>query len=124
MLDDDFYLVSRRWFEAWKGFVSYDYVLRKIVTEQRQMQDLSINQIISQGRSNPGEVSNWSLLLENGKFYNRSATKDEPHYTPLRDGMTDGKEFFIVPKSVWRFFSTVYRGPEIKRYSVVKNRAG
>lgn len=37
MLDDEFYIVSRRWFENWKGFVSYDYVLRKIVTEQRRL---------------------------------------------------------------------------------------
>ena len=124
MLDDEFYCVSRRWFENWKGFVSYDYVLRKLVTEQRKIADLSINQMIAQGRSSPGEISNWSLLLENGKFYNRSAMKDDPHFSPLREGMTDGREFFIVPKSVWKFFYTAYRGPEIKRYSIVKNRTG
>ena len=124
MLDDEFYCVSRRWFDTWKGFVSYDYVLRKIVTEQRKMADLSINQIMMSGRSNPGEISNWSLLLENGKFYNRSAAKDEPHFSPLREGMVDGREFFIVPRSVWKFFHSTYRGPEIKRNSIVKNRTG
>ena len=66
------------------------------------MTDLSINQIILQGRSNPGEVSNWALLLENGKFYNRSAAKDEAHFSPLREGMMEGREFFIVPRSVPR----------------------
>lgn len=33
MNDDEFYIVSRRWFDNWKTFVSYDYVLKKIVTE-------------------------------------------------------------------------------------------
>lgn len=80
--------------------------------------------MILQGRSNPGEVANWSLLLENSKFYNRTASKDEAHFSPLRDGITDGREFFVVPKPVHRFFHASYRGPEIKRYSLVKNRIG
>ena len=58
MFDDEFYCISRRWFDNWKGFVSYDYVLRKMVTEKRKMNDLSINQIILQARSNPVEISN------------------------------------------------------------------
>jgi len=124
MFDDEFYIISRRWFENWKGFVSYDYVLKKIVTEQRKLSDLSINQMIMQGRSNPGEVSNWSLLLEPGKFFNRSALKDEAHFSPLREGLTDCREFFVVPRAVWKLFYTTYRGPEIKRHSIVKNRNG
>ena len=43
MFDDDFFIVTRRWFESWKSFVSYDYVLKKIVTEQRKVSELSIN---------------------------------------------------------------------------------
>ena len=117
MLDDEFFIVSRRWFEHWKGFVSYDYVLKKLVTEMQSVKDLSINQMLMQARSNPGEICNWAILLEQSKFYNRTATKEEAHFSPLREGLIDGREFFVVPKSA-------YKGPEVRRYSIVKNRAG
>jgi hypothetical protein len=31
--DDDFYLVKRSWFEIWKRFIAYDYILLKHVSE-------------------------------------------------------------------------------------------
>lgn len=46
VLDDDFYLIRRGWFDAWKKFVSYDYILLKIVTERRKVHDLSINKVV------------------------------------------------------------------------------
>ena len=88
------------------------------------MSELSINQIILQGRNNPGEVSNWSLILEGNKYYSRSSTKEDSTFTPLKENLIDGKEFFVVPKGVWKFFNTAYKGIEIRRHSVVKNRAG
>ena len=124
MYDDDFFIVSRRWFENWKGFVSYDYVLKKIVTEQKKVSDLSLNQIILSGRNHPGEVSNWSLILEGGKYYQRYGTREDPTFTPLRENISDGKEFFMVPKGVWKCFHIAYKGVEIRRHSVVKNRNG
>jgi len=46
VLDDDFYLIRRGWFDAWKKFVSYDYILLKVVTERRKVHDLSINKVV------------------------------------------------------------------------------
>ena len=124
MFDDEFYIISRRWFDSWKAFVSYDYVLKMIVQELRKFSDLSINKVLQSGRANPGEVCNWTLLLENSRFYNRTAIKEDAHFSPLKETLIDGKEFFVVPKCVWKLFYTAYRGPEIRRYSIVKNRSG
>ena len=104
MNDEEFYVISRRWFDSWKNFVQYDYCLKRLVTEQRKISELSVNQVVLHGRASPGEVANWSLLLDTNKFYNRSAAKEEAHFSPLREGMIDGRDFFIVPKSTWRFF--------------------
>jgi hypothetical protein len=43
VFDDDFYLVNRRWFDAWKQYMAYDYILLKHVTELKKVSELSIN---------------------------------------------------------------------------------
>ncbi len=43
VFDDDFFLVNRRWFESWKGYMAYDYILLKHVTEQKRVCELSVN---------------------------------------------------------------------------------
>ena len=45
--DDEFYIMNRRWFEKWKQFVSYDYIVNHVMTLKRSVKDLSINKIIS-----------------------------------------------------------------------------
>jgi hypothetical protein len=43
LLDDDFYIVSRKWFESWKIYLSYDYIMNRLVQERRKVSDLSVN---------------------------------------------------------------------------------
>lgn len=31
IFDDDFFIVNRRWFDNWKLYVSYDYIMQKLV---------------------------------------------------------------------------------------------
>ena len=31
MFDDQFYIVGRRWFDNWKTFVAYDYIVAKLI---------------------------------------------------------------------------------------------
>ena len=83
-----------------------------------------MNQIMLSGRNHPNEVSNWSLILEGGRYYSRFGVKEDPTYTPLRENIVDGKEFFVVPTGVWKFFHITYKGVEIRRHSIVKNRTG
>jgi hypothetical protein len=61
--DDKFYLISRRWFDKWKQFVSYDYIVRALVEEGKRESDLSYNRLLNQDPY-PGEIFNQPLLLE------------------------------------------------------------
>ena len=63
VFDDDFYLVNRRWFDAWKQYMAYDYILLKHVTELKKVSELSINQIIVNCNKHPGEIKNFDLVL-------------------------------------------------------------
>lgn len=31
--DDDFYIINRRWFDSWKGYIAYDYIALEHVTK-------------------------------------------------------------------------------------------
>jgi len=41
--DDEFYIINRKWFDVWKQFISYDYVVQKLVHERRKISELSVN---------------------------------------------------------------------------------
>lgn len=101
LLDDDFYIVSRKWFESWKVYLSYDYIMIRLVQERRKVSDLSVNQIMLNGKVSPGEVQNWTLVLDTQRYYNRSSKAGDAIHTPLRDNVQDGREFIVVPKSAW-----------------------
>jgi hypothetical protein len=130
VLDDCFFLIGRRWFEHWKSFIAYDYIVQKLITEKSEASDLSKNKIYASGSSNPGEVSNWGLLLESSKYLNRAAAKDDSNYTPLKENIKLDWDFIMVPVALWDFFRTGYSSPvnqntcEIKRYSIIKDRVG
>lgn len=29
--DDDFYIINRRWFDHWKNYINYDYIVLKLL---------------------------------------------------------------------------------------------
>ena len=55
--DDRFYFINRRWFDRWKDFISFDYIVKQIIELGKSESDLSINRVL-QNNSNPQEVSN------------------------------------------------------------------
>lgn len=129
VFDDQFFIVGRRWFEQWKSFVAYDYVVSMLMSQKLGNNELSKNKILT-GSSNPGEVSNWGLLLENNKYLNRASAKDDATFTPLKENLRLDWDFIMIPTAIWDFFRTGYCSPvtgsscEIRRYSVVKDRVG
>ena len=58
--DDSFYIINRRWFDRWKDYISYDYIVRFRIEQGKKEAELSINKILS-NNSNPGEISNMQL---------------------------------------------------------------
>ena len=65
--DDKFFLINRRWFDRWKDYISYDYIVKQLVEFGKQENDLSINRLL-QSNSNPGEISNQQLVLDHRDF--------------------------------------------------------
>ena len=59
VFDSEFFLLNRRWFDQWKDYIQYDYILHKIVTELRPIHHLSVNKIMLQGKTHPGEITNY-----------------------------------------------------------------
>ena len=55
--DDTFYVINRRWFDRWKDYISYDYIVRFLIEQGKKESELSMNKILS-NNSNPGEISN------------------------------------------------------------------
>jgi hypothetical protein len=55
--DDTFYLVSRRWFDKWKDYVCYDYIVKNIVEDGKKEEDLSRNKLIT-NNSTPPDIHN------------------------------------------------------------------
>jgi len=55
--DDRFYLINRRWFDRWKDYIAFDYIVKQIIEQGKSESDLSINRVL-QNNSNPNEVSN------------------------------------------------------------------
>ena len=74
--DDAYYIISRRWFDRWKDYVSYDYVAKLLIEQGKRESDLSVNKILS-NNSHPGEISNLSLVIDRRDFYQYRDT--EPH---------------------------------------------
>ena len=41
--EDEFFIMNKRWFDRWKGHVSYDYIVKESVTNGRKNNELSKN---------------------------------------------------------------------------------
>jgi hypothetical protein len=44
--DDRFYLINRRWFDRWKDFIAFDYIVKHVIELGKSEADLSINRIL------------------------------------------------------------------------------
>lgn len=122
--DDALYVINRRWFDRWKDFISYDYIVRFLIEQRKQQSDLSVNRIMS-NNSNPGEISNVQLFLDRKDYLQLRSPPERLKFcnSPLRQGVTFERDVFLVSEGVWRLLNGTYKGEEIKRYAVYKSCA-
>ncbi|CDW84830.1 ubiquitin carboxyl-terminal hydrolase [Stylonychia lemnae] len=122
--DDEFYVINRRWFDKWKNFVSYDYIVNHVMNLNKPMKDLSINKILNSGCSHPGDVTNKFLIMDQKDFYHHRV--DFTNYTnfPIKEDQKLDRDYFITAKGVWKILYNSYDGLEIVRFSIAKDKIG
>ena len=89
VLDDDFYIIRRGWFDAWKKFICYDYILLKILTEQRKVNELSFNKVVHENSQGPGSINNSGILLREVNCFYSHFKEGWQSIHPLRENMND-----------------------------------
>jgi hypothetical protein len=52
--DDEFYVISRKWFDRWKDYVAYDYIVKTLVSKD---QEINMKRVMA-NNSNPNEMNN------------------------------------------------------------------
>ncbi len=105
--DDEFFIINKKWFEKWKYFVQYDYIVSHVMTQKKPMKDLSINKLMSNG-ADPESITNKFLLVDSKDYYhNRSDTHVYTNY-PIKEDFFIGRDYLIVSKAVWKILHGAY----------------
>ena len=65
----------------------------------------------------PGLVTNLELLVDKESVHFNSSNKDSYMNYNLIEGLEAGKDFILVPKTIFSYFGNVYGGFDIKRYA-------
>lgn len=122
--DDELFVVNRRWFDKWKAYVQYDYIVRHVMDEKRSIKDLSMNKLINSGGSNPGDVTNKFILMESKDFYHNRLDRCDYCNHPIKEDCIWTWDFITTSKALWKLFKKNYDGLELLRYSIVKDKLG
>ena len=128
--DDDFYVVNRRWFDNWKQYISYDYIVHSLLEKkvkgpekqfQERLMDLSINQIMNNSKVRPPPVANRNILMESRKYFQRLAGED---LAPLFETAVMDRDYILICRGLWNYFKTFYGGQTIRRYAIERDKSG
>jgi hypothetical protein len=103
--DDSFYIINRRWFDRWKDYTAYDYIVRFLVDQTKKGSELNHARVMA-NNSNPGEVSNLQLIMDRKECLQLRNSADRLRFTnaPLKMGLSFEKDYFLVSEGVWRIF--------------------
>jgi len=117
MFDDEFYIVSRKWFNQWKAYISFDYIAQTVKEEKKNEEELSLNKVMNSGALHPGPISNSHLILDFRDFYRDR--NNEKCYTnfPIREDLVIDRDYILVSRGAWAYLKAKYGGLEVKRYS-------
>lgn len=139
--DDEYYIIPTSWFNRWKYYVNYDYLMAKTENflklnnlnenkEENYFETIDANIkpelnhflqnffISNNSEHFPGKINTKDLLYPEGSFFfNFNNKKSHLNYN-INEKYENLKDYFIVNKPIWSFFKKVYGGKEIKRYSI------
>ncbi|TNV85900.1 hypothetical protein FGO68_gene3351 [Halteria grandinella] len=119
--DDAFYVINRRWFDKWKDIVQYDYIVRFLIEQGKQVKDLSIQRIMA-NKSSPGEISNAQLMMDRKEYLQirNAGNRLKMCNQPLKIGVVPDRDLFIISEGIWKLLQSTYKGEEIRRYAVYR----
>ena len=120
--DDKFFLVNRKWFDRWKDFICYDYIVKQLVALGRPISDLPANFLLS-SNPNPGEISNLQLVqeLRDSQQKNKVPSLAYCNRKLKKSINVDGGDIIYLSEPIWALLHSIYGGEEISRYAVQKN---
>ena len=115
--DDKFFLVNRKWFDRWKDFISYDYIVKLLVELRRPESEISVSRVLS-NNSNPGEISNNQILLDlREQLKNRSSGLSFCNKL-LRKDIVPERDLVFLSEPIWKFIFSIYGGAEVRRFAI------
>lgn len=136
-LEDDYYIISQGWFEKWKTYTNFDYLISKtkyILSDKKEDREffketepLILDQIVKHFESTmlisnsslfPGQVSNSGLIYERSLHLADDHTTSSHLNYNIKDNLIEGQDFIVVSQTIWMYFYNIYGGIEIKRYSI------
>ena len=105
--DDTFYVLNKRWFDQWKNYVSYEYIVVTLLekrgikkqTVYQRIGELSINIMVNNSGQRPKFVTNKNILLDESKYYglfsvqHRSKADEEVMSTPIYQGAIIDRDY-------------------------------
>ncbi|CAD8077505.1 unnamed protein product [Paramecium sonneborni] len=102
--NDQFYILSMKWLNQWKEYVSYEEIL---------------------ANKHPGKnfgklnMEHINIDLEDRveKCFKYSPLKDHPWNTFMKENLQENIDYIIIDKEIWKFFTTYYHGTPIVRMS-------
>ncbi|CAD8117954.1 unnamed protein product [Paramecium sonneborni] len=103
---DKYYILSKKWFEQWKQYVSYDQVVNG------QPPDKKFGQIMLQNYNNDLQETR---INECFKFY---PLNTHPWNVWLKPNLQEGKDYILISQQIQNFLNQNYRGLQIVRNSV------
>jgi hypothetical protein len=138
MFDKEFYVLSAKWFAKWKNYVSYDSVQNQRLFKKEHHQKRSQCKVKkkhapgsadclpakSNSQPHPGLIFNETLLMDSKDYFHDFSNPLSYNNLILKDNLQEGKDYYIVTKSIWKYLHNKYSGKEIVRYSVQYNPNG
>lgn len=99
---DYMYILSNRWLQVWKRYVSYD-----LVTKGQEPDELF-------GQIKPGYMNDDLTIDDNSQFVSFPDTHDYRNIV-LKDGLQAEKDYILVHERLWDKLRFYYNGVAIKR---------
>lgn len=103
--NSSFYIISRKWLDKWKRFVSFDAVTKGLNPNEQFF-----------GQAHPGRI-NHDLIDDDPRFVSTLDYPEDKSFTNvlLKDALQEGRDYHLITEAAWEHLHKEYEGIAIKR---------